>query len=289
MSIYLHSLAIPDLIRGPLPASKSWTPDQVRGDEGDKIPMPRRELIVRAGGLAATLPLLGACDAINGAPAVRKILSMGEEMNRASQRALIDRDALAREFTRADLSPVFRSNGTRLPPGAAYAAHAATGFADWRVAVTGLVARPLSLSLADIRAMPQRTQITRHDCVEGWSAIGEWTGPQLRRILAAAGVKDRARYIVFRCADRLGDALYYESCDMVDALHPQTILAWALNREILPIANGAPLRLRLERQLGYKHAKYVTAIEAVDSLGEIGAGRGGYWEDRIDYEWYAGI
>ena len=253
------------------------------------VMMPRRELIVRAGGLAAALPLLGACDAINDAPAVRKILSMGEEMNRASQRALIDRDALAREFTRADLSPVFRSNGTRLPPGAAYAAHAASGFADWRVAVTGLVARPLSLSLADIRAMPQRTQITRHDCVEGWSAIGEWTGPQLRSILAAAGVKERARYIVFRSADRLGDALYYESCDMVDALHPQTILAWALNREILPIANGAPLRLRLERQLGYKHAKYVTAIEAVDSLDGIGAGKGGYWEDRIDYEWYAGI
>ena len=255
----------------------------------NKLTMPRRELIVRAGGLAATLPLLGACDAINDAPAVRKILSMGEEMNRASQRALMDRGALAREFTRADLSPVFRANGTRLPPGEAYAAHAANGFADWRVAVTGLVARPLSLSLADIRAMPQRTQITRHDCVEGWSAIGEWTGPQLRRILAAAGVQDSARYIVFRCVDRLGDAFYYESCDMVDALHPQTILAWALNREILPIANGAPLRLRLERQLGYKHAKYVTAIEAVDSLDGIGAGKGGYWEDRIDYEWYAGI
>lgn len=254
-----------------------------------RLTMPRRELIVRAGGLAAALPLLGACDAINDAPAVRRILSMGEEMNRASQRALIDREALAREFTRADLSPVFRSNGTRLPPGAAYAAHAAGGFADWRVAVTGLVTRPLSLSLADIRAMPQRTQITRHDCVEGWSAIGEWTGPQLRRILAAAGVKDCARYIVFRCADRLGETLYYESCDMVDALHPQTILAWALNREVLPIANGAPLRLRLERQLGYKHAKYVTAIEAVASLDGIGAGKGGYWEDRIDYEWYAGI
>ena len=220
---------------------------------------------------------------------MRKILSMGEEMNRASQRVLMDRDALAREFTRADLSPTFRSNGTKLPPGAAYAAHAASGFADWRVKVTGLVARPLSLSLADIRAMPQRTQITRHDCVEGWSAIGQWTGPQLRRILAVAGVKDSARYIVFRCADRIGDALYYESCDMVDALHPQTIMAWALNNAVLPIANGAPLRLRIERQLGYKHAKYLTGIEAVASLDSIGSGKGGYWEDRVDYEWYAGI
>ena len=176
--------------------------------------LPRRRLIARAGGLVAAagaLPLLSGCDAISEAPAVRKILSMGEEMNRASQRALMDRDALAREFTRADLSPVFRSNGTKLPDGAAYAAHAAAGFTDWRITVSGLVARPLSLSMADIRAMPQRTQITRHDCVEGWSAIGEWTGPQLRRILEAAGVKDRARYIVFRCADRIDDDMSHTS------------------------------------------------------------------------------
>ncbi|WP_428682920.1 molybdopterin-dependent oxidoreductase [Sphingopyxis sp.] len=256
------------------------------------IVLPRRQLIARAGGLVAAagaLPILSGCDAISEAPAVRKILSMGEEMNRASQRALMDRDGLAREFTRADLSPVFRSNGTKLPDGAAYAAHAAANFADWRIAVSGLVARPLSLSMADIRAMPQRTQITRHDCVEGWSAIGEWTGPQLRDILAAAAVRDNARYIVFRCADRIADALYYESCDMVDALHPQTILAWAMNGALLPIANGAPVRLRIERHLGYKHAKYLTGIEAVASLDGVGAGKGGFWEDRIDYEWYAGI
>ena len=255
------------------------------------VMIPRRKLIGGAGLVAAagSLPILSGCDAISEAPAVRKILSLGEEMNRASQRALVNRDALAREFTRADLSPTFRSNGTKLPEGDDYARHAARGFADWRVAVSGLVARPLSLSMADIRALPQRTQITRHDCVEGWSAIGQWTGVQLSRILAAAGVKDSARYIVFRCADRIGDALYYESCDMVDARHPQTILAWALNDAVLPIANGAPLRLRIERQLGYKHAKYVTGIEAVASLDGIGAGKGGYWEDRIDYEWYAGI
>ncbi|AMU95377.1 molybdopterin-binding protein [Sphingopyxis terrae subsp. terrae NBRC 15098] len=251
--------------------------------------LPRRELIVRAGGMAAALPLLAACDRVNEAPAVRKILSMGEEMNRASQRALTDRDALAPEYGRADLSPVFRANGTRLPEGADYPAHAANGFADWRVRVSGLVARPLSLSLADLRAMPQRRQITRHDCVEGWSAIAEWMGPQLRQVLAAAGVRDAARYIVFHCADRIGGAAYYESCDMVDALHPQTILAWALNGSVLPIANGAPLRLRIERQLGYKHAKYLTGIEAVASLEKVGAGKGGFWEDRIDYEWYAGI
>ena len=99
----------------------------------------------------------------------------------------------------------------------------------------------------------------------------------------------RDSYIVFHCADRIGGAAYYESCDMVDALHPQTILAWALNGSVLPIANGAPLRLRIERQLGYKHAKYLTGIEAVASLDKVGAGKGGFWEDRIDYEWYAGI
>ena len=257
-----------------------------------EIVLPRRQLIARAGGLVAAagaLPLLAGCDAINEAPTVRKILSMGEEMNRGGQRALMDRNALAREFSQADLSPYFRPNGTRLPAGASYAGHAGGGSAEWRAKVTGLVTRPLSLSMADIRGMPQRTQITRHDCVEGWSAIGQWTGVPLARILAAAGVLDRARYIVFRCADRLGDALYYESCDMVDALHPQTIMAWALNGAVLPIANGAPLRLRIERQLGYKHAKYVNMIEAVASLDDIGAGKGGYWEDRIDYEWYAGI
>ena len=252
----------------------------------------RRALITRAGGLVAAagaMPLLSACDAINEAPAIRKILSMGEEINRYSQRALTDRNALAREYGRADLSPVFRANGTRLPSGPAYARHVAAGFADWRVSVTGLVATPLSLSLADIRAMPQRTQITRHDCVEGWSAIGQWTGVPLRRVLEAAGLKDSARYIVFRCADRIGAADYYESVDLTDALHPQTILAWALNDAVLPIANGAPLRLRVERQLGYKQAKYVHGIEAVASLAGLGAGKGGYWEDRVDYEWYAGI
>src|SRR3546814_11241995 len=104
--------------------------------------------------------------------------------------------------------------------------------------------------MADIRAMPQRTQITRHDCVEGWSAIGRWTGVQLHRILEAAGVKDGARYIVFRCADRIGDALYYESCDMIDARHPQPILAWALNGAGRPLANGAPRRPRHRRPPG---------------------------------------
>ena len=252
----------------------------------------RRRLLTRMGGFAfigSALPLLSGCDALNESPRFRKILSMGEFMAQHSQRFLSSRDTLAPEFTRADLSPVFRANGSRRPQGAGYDTHAATGFADWRVEVRGLVAKPLLLSMADIRAMPQRTQITRHDCVEGWSAIGEWTGAKLSHILSAAELSDKARFIVFRCADRIGGTPYYESIDLIDALHPQTILAWSLNRSLLPIANGAPLRLRVERQLGYKHAKYIQAVEAVASLEGLGKGKGGYWEDRIDYEWYAGI
>ena len=131
--------------------------------------------------------------------------------------------------------------------------------------------------------------ITRHDCVEGWSAIGKWTGVPLHLILDGAGLSDRARYIVFHCADLYGDRPYYESIDLVDAFHPQTILAWALNDRYLQIPNGAPLRLRVERQLGYKHAKYLMRIEARDSLAGLWDGQGGFWEDTNDYEWYAGI
>ena len=247
--------------------------------------LPRRTLL---GGIAS-LPLLTGCDALNESPAFRKILSMGEVMHQHSQRVLLSRGALAPEFTRADLSPTFRANGSRMGDGPAYTAHVATGFRDWRVTVTGLVGRPLALSMADIRAMPQRRQITRHDCVEGWSAIGEWQGARLAPILAAAQLRAAARFLVFRCADRIGGTPYYESIDLVDARHPQTILAWMLNGAPVPIANGAPLRLRVERQLGYKQAKFITGIEAVASLDGIGAGKGGYWEDRIDYEWYAGI
>jgi DMSO/TMAO reductase YedYZ molybdopterin-dependent catalytic subunit len=235
--------------------------------------------------------LLAGCDTIAATPATRELLFSGERFHRLLQRAVTDRSALAREFAPEQMSPVFRSNGTRNPNTPEYTAAAASNFADWRIAVTGLVARPLSISMAQLRAMPARRQITRHDCVEGWSAIGKWTGPRLKLLLDAAGVRDSAKYIVLRCADRLGGAqrAYYESIDMIDAYHPQTILAWALNDRVLDIAHGAPVRLRVERQLGYKHAKYLTGIEAVASLDGIGLGKGGYWEDVADYDWYAGI
>jgi DMSO/TMAO reductase YedYZ molybdopterin-dependent catalytic subunit len=234
--------------------------------------------------------LVSGCDALGNSATFRDTLTTAEKGNFAVQRALSDRAALAREFAPEDMSPVFRANGTRKPKGDAYAAHMAGGFRDWRLKIDGKVARPQSLSLAQIRTMPARTQITRHDCVEGWSAIGKWTGVPLKLLLDLAGLQANARFLVFHCADLMGSgAAYYESIDLIDALHPQTLIAWGLNDQPLPVGNGAPLRLRVERQLGYKQAKYVERIEVVANLATIGAGKGGYWEDGAGYEWYAGI
>lgn len=232
---------------------------------------------------------LAGCNRVAESDTGSKLLGAAEKWHKSAHRLLNNRQALAPEYPREAVSPFFRGNGTVDPKNGDYPAHAANGFADWRLEVRGLVETPLSLSLDNIRKLPQRTQVTRHDCVEGWSAIGEWTGPQLSLLLEAAGLKPEAKFIVFRCADRLAGGDYYESIDLVDAFHPQTIVAHLLNGEPLPIRNGAPLRMRIERQLGYKHAKYLTAIEAMASLDQIGAGNGGYWEDRAGYQWYAGI
>jgi DMSO/TMAO reductase YedYZ molybdopterin-dependent catalytic subunit len=196
---------------------------------------------------------------------------------------------MAKEYTEADLSPVFPANGTRNPDNPAYQALARNNFADWQLEIGGLVQRPASLSLAELRELPSRTQITRHDCVEGWSAIGKWKGAPLSELLARVQPLPSARFVVFHCADPDEDGLhYYESLDLEDAFHPQTILAYELNDQALPIAHGAPIRLRVERQLGYKMAKYVMRIELVESFVAIAGGQGGYWEDQ-GYEWYAGI
>ncbi|WP_454597081.1 molybdopterin-binding protein [Qipengyuania sp. SM2507] len=245
--------------------------------------MRRRNFIVAAG---ATV--LAGCNKIAESGPGTRLLSAAERWHKAAHELLTDRKALAPEYPRSAISPFFRGNGTTDPQEPAYRRHAAEDFANWRLEVGGLVASPMSLSLDNLRRLPQRTQVTRHDCVEGWSAIGEWTGPQLSLLLEAAGLREEANYIVFRCADTLNGDVYYESVDRIDAFHPQTIVAHSLNGEPLPIRNGAPLRMRIERQLGYKHAKYLTAIEAVASLDEIGGGEGGYWEDR-GYQWYAGI
>ncbi|SFF90903.1 Oxidoreductase molybdopterin binding domain-containing protein [Novosphingobium sp. CF614] len=247
-----------------------------------------RRTLIRAGAAGAGSLLLSGCDKLFENPTFRGTLESAEDLHQAAQRAL-GRDALAREFAASDMSPAFRANGSREVADPAYRRHFAQGFAEWSLRVDGLVDKPLTLPFTALKAFPQRTQITRHDCVEGWSAIGQWTGPRLGPILDLAGLRPQARYIVFHCADLYHGRPYYESIDLIDAFHPQTILAWGMNGKPLEEAHGAPLRLRVEKQLGYKHAKFVTRVEAVATLGGIHGGKGGYWEDNGAYAWYAGI
>ena len=254
--------------------------------------LDRRGFLGRALAAASTM-LLGGCDDLSDQPWVKRMLDSAETLTRISQRALLTPQALAREYSETDLSKEFKANGSTNPQEADYLAHVKTGFADWKLEIGGLVEQTLALSLDELRAMPSRTQITRHDCVEGWSCIGKWKGVPLGALLEKAKLKAHARYIVLYCADNLFDTgeqkdRYYESIALVDAFHPQTILAYEMNDQTLPVAHGAPLRLRVERQLGYKMAKYVMRIEAVDEIATIRGGHGGFWED-LGYEWYAGI
>jgi DMSO/TMAO reductase YedYZ molybdopterin-dependent catalytic subunit len=255
-------------------------------------PISRRRLL-RAGSAAGASLLLSGCDGVLDPAAVRGALDFGQLVSLRMQRLLLAGQPLAREFTEADISPDFPLNGTSMPNSFPYFQMMVSQFASFRLTVDGLVRRPLSLSLAEIKALPARTQITLHSCDEGWSAIGQWTGVALSHLLSAAELMPDARYIVFHCLDELErtpdrSGLYYESLDLFDALHPQTILAYGMNGQPLPVGHGAPLRLRVERQIGYKNAKYVNRIEAVDRLDRIGRGKGGFWEDR-GYQWYAGL
>jgi DMSO/TMAO reductase YedYZ molybdopterin-dependent catalytic subunit len=248
--------------------------------------MKRRHLLLAGAGL------LAGCDRIVQSPQVRETLAHTEDITRTVQRLITAPGALAPEYTAADISPAFKANGTTDPDDEDYQDLAAGQFKDWRLDIDGLVEHPVKLSLDDLRAMPSRTQITRHDCVEGWSCIGKWKGVPLGPLLQQAGLRQGAAYVVFHCADRLEESLsapkYYESIGLEDAFHPQTILAYEMNDQPLPVRHGAPLRLRVERQLGYKMAKYVMRIEVVSEFSHIGSGKGGYWED-LGYSWYAGI
>jgi DMSO/TMAO reductase YedYZ molybdopterin-dependent catalytic subunit len=261
----------------------------------------RRALI---GGAAGSGLVLAGCgkltqaDALTDNAAFQKVVGSAELWSLSAQRFLLGGGAMAQEFKPRDISRHFFANGTSDPGGDEYPVHVQQGFVNWRLKIDGMVARPMSLSIADLRRMPSRTQITRHDCVEGWSAIAQWKGVQLGLLLKAVGLAPGARYAVFHCADNLnGDPAkggeqkpgqYYESLDLVDAMHPQTLIAYDMNGEALGVPYGAPLRLRVERQLGYKQAKYVQRIQLVDTLAGLYGGKGGYWED-LGYEWYAGI
>jgi DMSO/TMAO reductase YedYZ molybdopterin-dependent catalytic subunit len=248
-----------------------------------------RRGLIGMGAAGAGGVLLAGCDKLNDSSGFRSALESAEALHRRSQRLVGGHEPLAREFSESQMSPNFRANGNSNVADLGYQQQVLAGFAGWALAVDGLVRKPLSLPLAALQALPQRAQITRHDCVEGWSAIGKWQGPQLSRVLDLAVLLPSARYLVFHCADRFGAVPYYESIDLIDAYHPQTILAWRMNDRPLPVAHGAPLRLRVERQLGYKHAKYVMRIEARATLAGLYGGKGGFWEDDAGYQWYAGI
>jgi DMSO/TMAO reductase YedYZ molybdopterin-dependent catalytic subunit len=254
--------------------------------------LSRRNLLLGAV-QGASLMVLSGCeklfDSLSQNKSVQSLLEVAEQGSRRAQRLVTRRNKLAKEFEPKDISPKFRPNGNPPPITMDYTADAQNHWTKWRLEISGLVKQPVSFSLADLQAMPARTQITRHDCVEGWSVIGKWKGVRLEEIIDRVQPASDAKYVVFRCMDSDTDGVnYFESIDMIDAVHPQTILAYELNDHPLPIENGAPLRLRVENQLGYKHAKYIRALEFVSSLEKIGQGKGGYWEDQ-GYEWYAGI
>lgn len=267
-------------------------------------PIARRSILRIALATVGTA-MLSACDRLSHNEAFVDVLKSAQHLNRSVHKLVLGRKAMAQEFAEADIAPSFRGNGTTMPNSKKYLVQMKDDFTAWKLEVSGLVENPMAFTLADLKALPSRTQITRHDCVEGWSCIGKWKGVPLHQILAMVKPTAQAQYVVFRCADPMdevdeevdggesaiapaNDSTYYESIDMDDAFHAQTILAYELNGKQLSVTNGAPLRLRVERQLGYKQAKYLMKIELVSSFDKIRGGNGGYWEDN-GYEWYAGI
>ncbi len=258
-----------------------------------------RRRLLRLGAVGTGSLVLAGCDQfdflVDRNDPTRNFLERANELTYAAQRALVGNQALAKEFAETEIRQGQKPNGSTDPRqnSEIYRKLIAGDWADYRLKITGLVETEKSYSLTELRNMPARTQITRHDCVEGWSCIAKWTGVPLGRLLDEAKVKPTARFVVFQCYDALGGGLsgpqpYYESCDLIDAFHPQTIAAFGLNGEVLPVENGAPIRIRNERALGYKQPKYVHTIELVDSFARFGLGQGGYWEDR-GYDWYGGI
>lgn len=245
-----------------------------------KRKLSRRKLLTGAAGLG--VGYLAASNA-SWPPSCRGFFGVSNALTFAAHRVLLAHQPLAREFGREMITPNFPEHGTTNPEDARYQELLAGKFADWRLPIDGLVSRPGELPLAFFKSLPSRTQITQQSCEEGWSAIGEWTGVQLSRVLDEVGALPQARYVVFETVDG-----WWDSLDMVDALHAQTLLAYGMNGGDLPVPHGAPLRLRVERQLGYKNLKYLSRMTVTDRVDNIrdGTGSGSY---SADFAWYAGI
>jgi len=206
----------------------------------------------------------------------------GETLTYAAQRLLI-RHSQAREFSRNQISKEPFANEVA-PLGEGFQKFQQAGFADWRLTDDGMVASPASFSVAELKSFPSRTQITMIGCEEGWTYIAEWTGVPLSHILDLVQPLPQVRYAVYRSFQ----PDWWESIDMADALHPQTVIAHGMNGVDLPVPFGGPLRLRVPRQLGYKNVKYITRITLTDSLKGLGKGLGSA-SPEAGYAWYAGI
>jgi DMSO/TMAO reductase YedYZ molybdopterin-dependent catalytic subunit len=250
-------------------------------------PISRRKLITT--GLATTAGLAGLGVAAKLAehyglvpPDHGGVYGPGETLTYAAQRILTTH-SMAREFPRGMISKTPFANEVA-PPSDEFKRHQASGFADWRLAVDGMVARPASFSVSDLKSLPLRSHITEVACEEGWSYIAEWIGTPLIDVLHAVGALPQARYVAYFSIEKP----WWESIDMADALHPQTILAWGMNDGDLPVSFGGPLRMRVPRQLGYKSVKYITRLTVTDSLKSFGKGLGSA-SPEAGYSWYAGI
>ncbi len=245
----------------------------------------KRELFI-AGTISSAL---AACSplgtALNQNKHFQKLLGGGEFVSYR----LIGTHGLAKEYPDSAIDREYRVNGLPTPSDAHYNSLVLSQFRNYRLVVDGAVQNRHVFTLGELQAMKQATQTTRHDCVEGWSVIGKWSGVPLRDILAKVKPRSDARFVIFRCMD-VDDqnTPFYESLDLQQASHPQTLLALRLNDAPLEPDHGAPVRLRIPTQLGYKNAKWVARIEVVGSFANIYGGNGGYWEDQ-GYEWYAGI
>ena len=248
----------------------------------------RRKLITTGVAAAAGASGLGVAAALANRyglipPDHGGIFGAGETLTYAAQRALMSRHSLAREFNRSEISKVAPVNG-KPPETDAYQRLLAGGFADWRLTVDGLVARPSSFSLAELKRFPSGSQITHQACEEGWSFIAEWTGVPLSYVLNLVGVSTQAKYVVYFSLDKF----WWDSIDMRDAWHPQTFLAYGMNGQELPDGHGAPVRMKVPRQLGYKSVKHLSHITVTDTAKNIGKGMGSMPPEH-GYSWYAGI